>query len=72
MSVLERPVSALLAQRPFAQWLPRRRRKAAWVGAVMCPLLLSLDQRALGLSVPPAAILFLTLLVVVVVALRLE
>jgi len=69
MSVLERPLGASLAQRPFVERLPRRRRKTAWVAAVICPLLLTLGQRALGSSVPPAAILFVTLLVVVVVAL---
>jgi signal transduction histidine kinase len=69
MSVLQRAVGASLAQRPFAERLPRRRRKTAWVASVMCPLLLTLGQRALGSSVPPATTLFVTLLVVVVVAL---
>src|SRR5882672_3454595 len=68
MSVLERLVGASLTQRPFAERLPRRRRKTAWVAAVVAPLLLTLGQRALGSSVPPAAVLFVTLLVVVVVA----
>jgi signal transduction histidine kinase len=69
MSVLERLVGASLTQRPFAERLPRRRRKTAWAAAVVAPLLLTLGQRALGSSVPPAAVLFVTLLVVVVVAL---
>ena len=60
---------ASLAHRPFAERLPRRRRKTAWVAAVLCPLLLTLGQRALGRSVPPATTLFVILLVVVVVAL---
>ena len=69
MSVRERLVGASLAQRPFAERLPRRRRKTAWIIAVLAPLLLTLGQRALGSSVPPATVLFVTLLVVVVVAL---
>src|SRR5581483_7860015 len=69
MSVLERVVGASLTQRPFAERLPRRRRKTAWVTAVVAPVLLTLAQRALGSSVPPATILFATLLVVVVVSL---
>jgi signal transduction histidine kinase len=69
MSVLERAFGASPAQRPFAERLPRRRHKTAWVAAVVCPLLLTLAQRARDSSVPPAATLFLILLVVVVVAL---
>jgi signal transduction histidine kinase len=69
MSVPERAIGASLAQRPFAERLPRRRRKTAWVAAVLFPLLLTLGQRALGSSVPPATTLFVILLVVVVVAL---
>jgi signal transduction histidine kinase len=69
MGVLERLVGASMAQRPFAERLPRRRHKTAWVVAVICPLLLTLGQRAAGSSVPPAAVLFVTLFVVVAVAL---
>src|SRR5437016_710994 len=54
MSVRERLVGASLTQRPFAERLPRRRRKTAWVTAVVAPVLLTLGQRALGSSVPPA------------------
>ncbi|MDT4911877.1 MAG: hypothetical protein QOC66_1005, partial [Pseudonocardiales bacterium] len=55
--------------RPFAERLPRRRRKTAWGIAVALPLLITVGARLLGSSVPPATILFLTLLVVVVAAL---
>jgi signal transduction histidine kinase len=55
--------------RPFAERLPRRRRKAAWGIAVVSPLLITVGARLLGSSVPPATTLFLTLLVVVVAAL---
>ena len=68
MSALER-LGASSAQRPFAERLPRRRRKTAWGIAVVAPLLITLGARVLGSSVPPATILFATLLVVVVVAL---
>jgi signal transduction histidine kinase len=69
MSVLERLVGASSTQRQFAERLPRRRRKTAWVIAVVAPLLITLGSRLLGSSVPPATLLFATLLVVVVVAL---
>lgn len=69
MSALERPASASSTQRPFAERLPRRRRKTAWVIAVVAPLLITLGSRLLGSSVPPATILFVTLLIVVVAAL---
>jgi signal transduction histidine kinase len=69
MSALERLVGASSAQRPFAERLPRRRRKTAWVVAVVAPLLITLGARVIGSSVPPATVLFVTLLVVVVVAL---
>jgi signal transduction histidine kinase len=55
--------------RPFAERLPRRRRKIAWGIAVVAPLLITLGARVLGSSVPPATTLFVTLLVVVVAAL---
>src|SRR5579862_676691 len=55
--------------RPFAERLPQRRRKIAWLAAVGAPLALTASQRIIGSEVPPAAALFATLLVVVVVAL---
>jgi signal transduction histidine kinase len=54
---------------PFAERLPRRRRKTAWGIAVVWPLLITLGARLLGSSVPPATTLFVTLLVIVVAAL---
>jgi signal transduction histidine kinase len=69
MSALGRVLGAWPTRRPFAERLPRRRRRAAWVIAVAAPLLITLASRDLGSSVPPATILFATLLVVVVVAL---
>src|SRR3954468_11129421 len=69
MSALERLVVASSTQRPFAERLPGRRRKTAWVIAVVAPLLITLGSRLLGSGVPPATILFTTLLVVVIVAL---
>jgi len=69
MSALRRLVGASSTPRPFAERLPRRRRKTAWVIAVAAPLLITLGARQLGSSVPPATVLFVTLLVVVVVAL---
>jgi signal transduction histidine kinase len=70
MSALARSLSAFSTRRPFAERLPRRRRKTAWVMAVSGPLLITLGSRLVGLSVvPPATILFATLLVAVVVAL---
>jgi signal transduction histidine kinase len=69
MSALERLIGASSTQRPFADRLPRRRRKTAWGVAVVAPLLITLGARLLGSSVPPATILFTTLLVVVIVAL---
>jgi signal transduction histidine kinase len=69
MNALKRLVGASSAQRPFAERLPRRRRKTAWATAVVAPLLITLGARALGSSVPPATTLFVTLLAVVVVAL---
>jgi signal transduction histidine kinase len=69
MSAQGREHGAWSTQRPLAERLPRRRRKAAWVIAVAAPLLITLGSRDLGSSVPPATILFATLLVVVIVAL---
>src|SRR5882757_8820444 len=69
MSALGRVLGAWSTQRPFAERLPRRRRKAAWVIAVAAPLLITRGSRDLGSSVPPATMLFATLLVVVIVAL---
>jgi two-component system sensor histidine kinase KdpD len=68
MMALERLVGASSPQRPLAERLPRRRRMAAWVIAVVAPLLITLGARLLGSAVP-ATILFVTLLVVVVAAL---
>jgi signal transduction histidine kinase len=69
MMALERLFGASSAQRPFAERLPRRRRKTAWVVAVVAPLLITLGARLLGSSVPPATTLFATLFVVMVTAL---
>jgi signal transduction histidine kinase len=69
MSALERLLVASSAHRPFAERLPQRRRKAAWVIAAVAPPLITLGARLLGSSIPPATILFTTLLVVVIVAL---
>jgi signal transduction histidine kinase len=69
MRALERLIGALSTKRPFAERLPRRRRKTAWIGAVVAPLLITLGARTLGSSVPPVTLLFALLLVVVVVAL---
>jgi signal transduction histidine kinase len=69
MRALERPVGTTSIRRPLAERLPRRRPKAAWAIAVVAPLLITLVQRAVGPSVPPAGTLFVMLLVVVVVAL---
>jgi signal transduction histidine kinase len=57
------------AQRLVADRLPRRRRRTAWVVAVVVPVLVALGARGLGSSVPPATTLFVSLLVVVLVAL---
>jgi signal transduction histidine kinase len=57
------------APRPFAERLPRRRRKTAWGIAAVGPLLITLGARLFGSSVPPATTLFVTLLIVVVAAL---
>lgn len=48
--------------------MPRRRRKTAWSIAVAAPLLITLGERLLGSSLPPATTLFLILIVVVVAA----
>jgi signal transduction histidine kinase len=69
MSALERPADASSGRRPFAERLPRRRRRTAWVIAVAGPLLVTIGARLIGSSIPPATILFVTLLVVVLVAL---
>jgi signal transduction histidine kinase len=69
MSALERLVGASPAQRPFAERLPRRRRRTAWGIAIAAPLLITLASRAFGSTIPPATILFVTLFVVAVVAL---
>jgi signal transduction histidine kinase len=56
--------------RPFAERLPLRRRKTAWLIAVVFPLLLTVAQRLIGRTdLPPTTTLFGTLLVVVIVAL---
>jgi signal transduction histidine kinase len=68
MRALERLVGASWTQRPLAERLPRPRRKTGWVIAVVAPLLITGGARLLGSSVPPATILFVTLLVVVAVA----
>jgi signal transduction histidine kinase len=69
MSVLERVLGASSPQQPLAERLPRRRRTIALGIAVVVPLLITLTSRLLGPSVPPASVLFASLLVVGVVAL---
>ena len=64
-----RALGASSAQRPFAERLPRRRRKTAWLVAFIASPLITLGSRLLGSSVPPATVLFITLLVVVLIAL---
>src|SRR4051794_12806864 len=53
---------------PRRSLVPRRRRRAAWSIAVAAPLLITLGERLLGSSFPPATTLFVTLIVVVVAA----
>jgi signal transduction histidine kinase len=69
MMALERLVGHSRAQRPLAERLPRRRPKTAWGIALVAPLVITLTANLLGSSVPPATILFVTLLVVVLAAL---
>jgi signal transduction histidine kinase len=69
MRAPERLLGDSSVQRPFAERLPRRRRRTAWVVAVVAPILITLGERLLGSSVPPATTLFVTLLVVVFAAL---
>src|SRR5690349_13243559 len=54
------------ARRP--SFVLRRRRKTAWSIAVAAPLLITLVERLLGSSFPPATALFVTLIVVVAAA----
>src|SRR3954447_23186071 len=49
-------------------FVPRRRRRTAWSIAIASPLLITLGERLLGSSLPPATTLFVTLIVVVVAA----
>jgi signal transduction histidine kinase len=67
MSALDHLVGASRAQRPLADRLPRRQPMAAWVIAVVATALIVLVARLI--DVPPATVLFVTLLVVVVAAL---
>jgi signal transduction histidine kinase len=53
---------------PRPSFVPRRRRKTAWSIAIAAPLLITLGERLLGASFPPATTLFVTLIVVVVAA----
>jgi signal transduction histidine kinase len=70
MSALGRVLGAFPPHCPFAQWLLRRRRTAAWLVAVAAPLAITLAQRVIGpSSVPPVADLFLMLLATLVAAL---
>jgi signal transduction histidine kinase len=69
MSVLGRLIGASSPLRPFADRLPRQQRKRAWLVAFVIPPLITLGSRLLGPSVPPATVLFVILLVVVIVAL---
>jgi signal transduction histidine kinase len=69
MGVLGRLLAASSTQRPVAERLPPRRQKTAWFLAVALPLLIALGARGLGSSVPPITVLFVTLLVVTVLAL---
>jgi|tagenome__1003787_1003787.scaffolds.fasta_scaffold20989153_7 signal transduction histidine kinase len=70
MRGLKRPLGASWTQRTLGERLPRRRPRAAWLIAVIAPVLLTLCQRLVGsIDIPPAAVLFVTLLIVVLVAL---
>lgn len=69
MRALRRLTGAAWVQRPFVELIPRRRPRTAWVVAIAAPLLITLGSRLLRPSVPPASLLFATLLVVAVVAL---
>jgi signal transduction histidine kinase len=69
MQALGRPIGASSTQWRFAERLPRRRRRAAWALALGGPLLIAAVARELGSSIPPATTLFVTLLVVIFVAL---
>jgi signal transduction histidine kinase len=66
---LGRLVNVRLRQRSFAVRLPRRRRKAAWALAIAGPAVITVGSRELRSSVPPASVLFATLLLVVAAAL---
>jgi signal transduction histidine kinase len=68
MGALGRLLSGSSTQRPVAERLPHRRQKTAWLLAVAAPVLITLGARGLGSSVPPISILFVTLLIVTVLA----
>jgi signal transduction histidine kinase len=69
MGALGRFLAGSSTKRPLAERLPHRRQKTAWLLAVAVPVLIALGARGLGSSVPPLTILFVTLLVVTVLAL---
>jgi signal transduction histidine kinase len=59
----------LLRQRSFVLRTPLRHATAAWILAVFGPALITLGARGAGSGVPPASMLFSTLLVILAVAL---
>jgi signal transduction histidine kinase len=69
MQALGRLIGASPTRRRFAAHLPRRRKHLAWVVGLGGPLLIAVAARELGSSIPPATTLFITLLVVIFVAL---
>jgi signal transduction histidine kinase len=59
----------LLRKRSFAMRMPRRHAATAWRLAVFGPALIAVGAREAGSAVPPASMLFCTLLVILAVAL---
>jgi signal transduction histidine kinase len=69
VDALRRLTGAWSRQRLSAVRLPQRRRRVAWALAVVAPIAIAVGSRLARPSIPPASILFSTLLVVVGVAL---
>jgi signal transduction histidine kinase len=69
MQALGRLIGASPTRRRFAARQPRRRKRLAWVAALGGPLVIAVAAREFGSSIPPATTLFITLLVVIFVAL---
>jgi signal transduction histidine kinase len=69
MEALGRLMGASSTKRRFAERLPRRRKDMAWAVAFGGPFLIAVAERLVGSAIPPATTLFVTLLVVIFVAL---